>query len=377
MRSMIWPFSALTLLFGLFVGLAIGADGPFKVRDEGKFFNEETLRTADAKIAAIHRDFGENVLVETYEKVPAEYKNNEDPLRDWSRDRVKALEFTGIYLLATQKPRHLFVRDEKAPGFTSSDTDDVRTIVLAKFKEKDYNKGLLDGLKVIHTALEKHHGRHTQTEGEAHGSASLASLLGGSLCGLVCIGLVVVLGVWIVFALVRTLMGGGQPPQGYTSGYGGPGGGGPGGGGGFPGGGGYPPPGYGGGGGGGGFFSSFLGSMFGAGAGNWMYDSFFRSGTHPGSSLGAMSSPTSSTSTPSTPADNRTDYGTGGSFDSGDQDQGAGGSFDEDGGASGSFDDDGGGGGSFDDDGGGAGGDFGDDGGGDSGGGGDDGGGDF
>lgn len=75
-----------------------------------------------------------------------------------------------------------------------------------------------------------------------------AKSTGMGIGGWICIGLCVLLGVWVVIALFRALTGGG-------------GGGGPGGGGGY-------------GGGGGGFMTSFLGGMFGAAAGMWMYNSF-------------------------------------------------------------------------------------------------------
>ena len=67
-------------------------------------------------------------------------------------------------------------------------------------------------------------------------------------------------------AAVRAGCRGGYGPGGMPGGYG---------------------PGYGGGG-GGGFFSSLVGGMFGAAAGNWMYDSFFRGEGHT-SSMGDTS----------------------------------------------------------------------------------------
>src|SRR5205807_8678908 len=69
--------------------------------------------------------------------------------------------------------------------------------------------------------------------------------------GWICLGIVVLLAIWLVVALIRAFTGSG------SGGYGGGGGG------------------YGGGGGGGGFFPALMGGLFGAAAGMWMYDRFF------------------------------------------------------------------------------------------------------
>ena len=69
------------------------------------------------------------------------------------------------------------------------------------------------------------------------------------IMGWVCMGLCVLLGIWLVMGLIRAFSGGG-------GGYGG-------------GGGGY---------GGGGFFPSLMGGLFGAAAGMYMYDQFFGGG---------------------------------------------------------------------------------------------------
>ena len=65
--------------------------------------------------------------------------------------------------------------------------------------------------------------------------------------GWICLGLCVLLGVWLVIGIIRAFTGGG----GGGGGYGG------------------------GGGGGGGFGSSLMGGLFGAMAGMWLYNSMF------------------------------------------------------------------------------------------------------
>ncbi|MGL4419970.1 MAG: hypothetical protein ACRCZF_04835, partial [Gemmataceae bacterium] len=138
---------------------------------------------------------------------------------------------------------------------------------------------------------------------------------GFSMGGLICMGLCVMLGIWVVIALVRSLFGGG-------------------------GGGGY---GYGGGGGmmggGGGFFGTFLGGMFGAAAGMYLYDSFF--GGHNHSSYGndaAASTGADGTSTDAGAGDFEGGNSAGSDYDSGGAgDYGGGGDWGGDSGGGGDY----------------------------------------
>ena len=162
--------------------------------------------------------------------------------------------------------------------------------------------------------------------------------------GILCIGIVVILGIWLLFGLIRSFTGGGG------------GGGGMAGGGGM--GGGY-------GGGGGGFLSGLMGGLFGAVAGNWMYDRFF----HDHSSYGGGMEPRAYGNEGQAADGPRDVSSSGGDFDDADAGGGDAGGGDFDAGDSGGGDFDGGGGGDF--------GGGGDTGGGDIGGGGDTSGGSF
>ena len=138
------------------------------------------------------------------------------------------------------------------------------------------------------------------------------------LSGWICLAVGLIFLVWLSMAVFRPFFREGSMP------------------GGGPGGGGYGPVR-----GGGGFFSSLLGSLFGAAAGNWMYDSFFRGGNR-GPSLGDTSSP--SVFGPSDPDALPADEAGGGAF-GGDADDAGGGGFgsDDSTGDNGGFDDGGGG----------------------------------
>ncbi len=354
----------------------LGTAGPAEaltaqIRDEALFFSKDAIKKAEAEIKEIQRKYHEDVLIETFPTVPkeheAEAKNTETRERffeRWAEERAREASVNGISILITKTPGHLEVavgNKTRARAFTMENRTRLRDIMLTKFKVKEDDAALLDGVEYIRDTLSTNLGhaagqapaqipRHEPAGGGGGG-------LGGyTLGGIICFGLLAVAVIWVVMGLIRAFTGGGGRYAG-----GGPGGGyGPGYGGGGYGGGGY------GGGGGGGFMSGLLGGLFGAAAGSWMYDRFLR-GDSPHTGLGG-SQAYGADSGGSTGQD--TDYSASvGDFDDGGQDTG-GGDFGGDADTGGGGGDFGGGGGDF---GGGGGGDFGG-GGGDFGGGG---GGDF
>jgi uncharacterized protein len=330
------------------------------IKDEGKFFSDETRQKADNEIRDIFREYGKDLQIETFPTPPADEakdvnlkdrKERDKFFEKWARERARHDVVDGIYILICKEPRHLQVEvgnETQKKAFTLEDRNELRELLLEKFKKQKYDDGLLEAVEFVGKKL-KAHGVRAKDSKTGAGAAVPTNVGVGfmeGLGGLLCFGLIVIAVVWLIIGLFRALSGmGGGYRSGYGPGYGG---------------------GYGGGGGGGGFFSSLMGGMFGAAAGNWMYDSFFRGGG--GQSWGAGQGGYRNTGGDSSAnAGSRpdTDYsGTGGDF--GDDSGGSGGGGGDFGGNDG-----GGGGGDF----GGGGGDFG--GGGDSGGGGGGGGGDF
>ena len=255
-------------------------------------------------------------------------------------------------MLICKNPGHLQIEPDQTVrkrAFTIEDRDALVTKTLKLLGHKQYDAALLEMVDSIESTLDTNLIlRSGRVAPPISGPQPIGTESG--LLGWFCLAVVAFLVIWLVMSVFRAFRGGGSMPGG------GPGG--------MPGGG-YGPGGYGPGyGGGGGFFNSLLGGMFGAAAGNWMYDSFFRSGGH-GPSLGDASSQQGgfgSSDQDTLPADQA-----GAGVFGGDTDDGGGGDFggdDSTGNGGGSYDD--GGGGGFDD---GGGGDFG--GGADFGGGGD------
>jgi uncharacterized protein len=337
-----------------------------EVRDDARMFKPETVKEADAIIKAIKHDHSLDLLVETFPGIPEEKKAAWQKAKDdkekkrhffaeWGRERFREAEVNGISLLVTKDPGHLQIEvgsESLRKAFTLKNRDHLEEVMLGHFKEKEFDSGLLEGVRYVRKAIDENLG----TKRGAGAGVPAAPPAGhpapgvddhpspfSGLWGWLCIGLLVVAGIWVLFAVIRRLSGAGR-----SYGPAGPGG--------------YAAPGYGGGsgGGGGGFLTSMLGGLFGGAAGSWVYDRFFRGDSGHVASHGGG-----------------TDYGADPYAASGqprDTDAtGTGGDFGDDGGGGGDATggDTGGGGGDFGGDTGGGGGDFGGDtGGGDFGGGG-------
>jgi hypothetical protein len=337
-----------------------------QVNDDGKFFDAETIRKANAEIKKIEKAYKVDVVVETYDPIPEElltklgYKEDDRDtfFKKWVDDLADRAGVNGIVVILSKdqfKTGRVRVevgvgRDTQKKRFTLSNRDDLARMlkdgVSAGLRDKNpkkFDDALLDGLRYIDNTLSSHKVEATSPVSAAptrHNDGA-----GGSgILGWICIGLCVLLVIWLVVGVFRALFGGGHPVGGGYAGG----------------------PGYAGGygGGGGGFFPGLLGGLFGGIAGMWLYNNMFGGGGFhqsgfESSAYGAGGGGASNDTGPN-------DQGQGFSSTGGDVDGGGGGG-DVDGGDAGGGGGDWGGGG---DAGGGGGGDWG--GGGDAGGGGGD-----
>jgi hypothetical protein len=311
-------------------GVSTPRAGNLAVFDEAKYFSAEGIDRAKSILSGTQFDQGLIVTVDTYPEPPSERKAAvqaavgdaqkwHNYLHDWAVDHAKGDKERGIYILICAKPGGVAViadRQTRERGFSKENEQKVRDTLVNSFKkanqEPDTTKratirdsGLKSAMEFIASNL-----KNTKVAGDAKANThtqhrSTSTSTGMGIGGWICLGVVALLGVWLVIGLFRALSGGG------------------GGGGG----------GMGGGAGGGGFMTSLFGGLFGAMAGMWLYNNMFgHGGMFGGSDAYAGDSPGGDT---------------GGNYDTG------AGDFSGDDGASGGFDDAGGG------DFGGGGGDFG------------------
>ena len=318
-------FALLATLFVASTSLAdvVSKPGRLIVQDGGKLFTEEGIRKAQDEFARLQSKTGREVWIETLPELPKAEKAKYDALDpkvagaqhrffvEFAKAEAKEDRAKGVYILICKSPGHIAIivdQEMRTKGFSASKEDDLarqltKDLREAKAQEKPEdqaagrNKALFSAVEYLERELPAAASDvKTTTKPQAAGDTPPAEKKGSNIMSYVCIGIVALLGIWMVVALIRMFTGGGS------------GGGG----------------GMGGGGGGTGFFGGLMGGLFGAVAGMWMYDQFFG---HHGSNAYA--------------GDGGAANGTQGVDDTGS------GNFDNDNGAGGSFDNGGGGGGDF------------------------------
>jgi uncharacterized protein len=275
-------------LLALPVAMAVmlGASGAqaSTIRDTAGMFSPDAVRQAQAQLDKIEREYQLPVTIETIETLDGE------PVAEVAIDHAKRSGTHGIYILIAKREKAFDIAVSKQYQRALDKTREraIRAKFLEEFKAKDFDAGLLAGVKAIGT--ESAEARATYgtlrenvpaarrvgvplRRGAGGGGFGLGSLVGIALA---------IVGVLFVVRLLGSLFGGAA-----GAGMGGPG---------------RMGAGYGGGyGGGGGFMSSLFGGLGGALAGNWLYDQF--SGRHHGGYGDSTSYDQGSVADPGAPAD--------------------------------------------------------------------------
>lgn len=291
--------SAGMLAVGLVPSAALAAKaapapqaGEMLVRDDGGVFTSEGIKKAEESFKGTTFRSVTELTIVTYPDVPGAKKADFDAAKNdpaakarffanWAKEVAKSERDRGVFVLICMGEGKFVevVSDRETDvqrGFTDAKAKHLRKILVDSFRDaKDkpaseakvlHDIGLQKATEYVVAELKnttagdvaaapgRTNAAHTNKEG------------GSNIMSYVCMGIVALLGAWLVIGLIRAFTGGG----GGGGGYGG-------------GGGGY-------GGGGGGFMSSMLGGMFGAAAGMYLYDQF--SGGHHSSDLSAGESAT-------------------------------------------------------------------------------------
>ena len=243
------------------------------VSDAGHFFSAEALEKANAAIREIEKKTGHDIRIETHATVPSDKidavakmdrAQRQEFMNNWTLDRAKTVKENGTLILICKEPAYAktwFSGKLKSAGLTQSDCNQVSETLLAGLKAKNNDAALKDTISRlgdsysqlrsmpsnirVRPATARHApGAAGQADAPRQAPFSWAPVI--SIIGMVLIG------IFVISLLSRLFSGGGY------GGYGGQ-------------------PGYGG---GGGFMSSLAGGLFGAVAGNWLYDAFSGHSAH-------------------------------------------------------------------------------------------------
>jgi hypothetical protein len=330
----------LALLATLFLPMALRAD----VKDNAGIFSQTAVDDANRDMQKMKQAHNKEFVVETFAPIPDDQRqayeqNKETFFRTWMASRARELKVNGVYVLICMDPRHLeagvgkYTREHG--DFTQSDLDNLTAQMRTSLRNKEYDKALGDAVDTVERAysanISEPNARSSYSPRETEystgqsrsypGSTGMPGGMSGSTGGLGTL-ICMIVGVVIIFSLIRSILRGGG--GGYSGGsFGGTYGGGYGAGYG---------PGYGSGmypGAGGGFGRGFLGGILGGALGSYVENRFENpngSSSQQGGFFGGGSGGTSSfDSGPSDAGQGFGDMSSGGGFGSSGGDSGGGG----------------------------------------------------
>ncbi|HEV8293246.1 MAG TPA: TPM domain-containing protein, partial [Tepidisphaeraceae bacterium] len=247
-----------------------------EVKDETGLFSSSAIKQADQATRQIKQKYGKEMLVEVFAEIPAELRGQYSPDRkdqffaDWIKRRFQDLKIDGIYVLICRTPSHIQVDaggKTRERAFTSQNIDQLTNILATRFRNKEFDQGLLDAINYVDRTLAANLGTASASPNTAnpqyHYNTPRQSNLPPRASGLRWYWWVLLIGIalFIIARLFRSRAPGGMYAQRYGGGnY--PGGG-------YPSGsyppGGYPPQ-------SGGFGRGMMGGLLGGMAGGWLYD---------------------------------------------------------------------------------------------------------
>jgi len=277
--------SGLSGILTIVCGMMAVAAQAVEISDKGAFFSAAAIARANQSIQEIEQKSRHEIRIETFASVPDDGIESVSKMNatqrgeffsKWVSERAEATKSRGIVILICREPSHFNVwagTPIQRAGFGASQAKAVRETLAASLKAKDFDKALLDGVAQLSktveglspvkpgTSLATHERKQGHTNAPAASNRipinrnSSTGPTQSSWSGVLMILMFVVGGVLLISLLGRLFGGGGRGSAGGNFGR----------------------PGYGGGG-GGGFMSGLTGGIFGAVAGNWLYDQF--SGHH-------------------------------------------------------------------------------------------------
>src|SRR5689334_4157481 len=135
-----------------------------EVSDGGMLFSEEAVSEANDIIRLIRQAYDRDVMVETYAAVPDDLKaelerdGKEQFYADWLERRAAQLGIRGVFVLITRQPGRVQVGVDRATRrrvFTIDDREALRETLVTAFRAREFDRGLLDGLRLVRRRIEQ------------------------------------------------------------------------------------------------------------------------------------------------------------------------------------------------------------------------------
>ena len=131
------------------------------IQDAAGFFSKDAIATAEQQIAALHKQFGKDLRVETYARIPADRADQYVPEKrkaffaTWAYQRAKELGLDGVIVLICKDPSFLQVEvgdRTKQQAFTLANRDYMRDLLGTAFRQRHFDDGLRQSERPRHGA---------------------------------------------------------------------------------------------------------------------------------------------------------------------------------------------------------------------------------
>lgn len=157
-----------------------------ELRDEGNFFSPDAQQQARQLIDRVRINSGRDVVVHTYASIPADMRSGYSETKKvnfFDQWMIRLGRETGadVFVLITRDPSHVQVGSSQAMrnagGFTVADQGETAGRILNRFRQRQFDQGLLEGLEFIDRRLAQ-----TASAGRSGGAAGTTAG-GGSRAG--------------------------------------------------------------------------------------------------------------------------------------------------------------------------------------------------
>ena len=126
----------------------------------------DAVKKANKEIHDIARKFNKDFLVETFNTVPGDQAarvkamsnmEREQFFGNWASDRADAAVVNGVYLMVCKDPGHLqvLVAGNGREALDGAFQKKLREQLLAAFRNKKFDEGLLEAVATVRERLEK------------------------------------------------------------------------------------------------------------------------------------------------------------------------------------------------------------------------------
>ena len=201
-----------------------------QVHDNGKFFDADTVKKADAlpTIQKIQEGYKKDVVVLTYDKIPEDVfkhinydpKNREAFFDQWARHEAQQGKVNGIIILISKDQKHkdsTWIQEDvgeytEENAFRPADRKALHNIFENNWA-KNRNEALVEALQFIDQRMGYEHQKVSSAKaGVAAGGTGPVHTAplpghhdngGSNILGWVCVGLFALVVVWVIFGVIR------------------------------------------------------------------------------------------------------------------------------------------------------------------------------